>query len=470
MKATISLMAAAITMVTCLGDDDLPNPRDIPPDQRIACLNRVADRAGSANAAQHYERASKVFKNHFELAPRDYAEETDLWDRTFENEWRLAVAPQWSKTEQRLVKVWLDANRETLATVEGATKQKMCFHAFDANAMSMLEAAPPEVSMESAFLFKLAGVQANAEALAGRWDSAWDWNLRLIRMADHARQQPLLIQQWIGLRVERGACEQAMHFLARAAPEDPRRITRALEELSRNRCSDELTEFAEDLFVVDMLERYYGWAAEPEKYEDVNQMVSTMLDGAVADLLRHDEHKRPFTSADAFRQALHEHSLEQAWQHHLAQKDRYGQWLSKPPGERWKAAEDFRRAAREFNEEDPISRLLGGLIDADQSAYVTALTEAHRNALTSILAVKGYQERWGRLPRKLKTACHKSAGCDPTDPFTGESLRYRVADDGEHFTIYSVGPDQWDDGGKHKGFEKANGDFVFWPPQPYDAD
>ncbi len=57
------------------------------------------------------------------------------------------------------------------------------------------------------------------------------------------------------------------------------------------------------------------------------------------------------------------------------------------------------------------------------------------------------------------------------DPFSGNSLVYKRTRDG--FTLYSVGLDQDDDGGRHHpqfgeftDGRKHDGDYVFWPPVP----
>jgi hypothetical protein len=49
----------------------------------------------------------------------------------------------------------------------------------------------------------------------------------------------------------------------------------------------------------------------------------------------------------------------------------------------------------------------------------------------------------------------------PQDPYSSGPLIYRTTEGG--FTLYSIGADFKDDGGKHVGWSSEDGDFVFWP-------
>jgi len=449
---------------------DLEDPREVPAAERIAYINQVADRAGRDNARPHYSRAVATYKSPYDLAAKAPEKEAELWVEVLgEGEWQLAISREWSTDEQRLIHQWLRANKETLAAVEKATDEAKYFEPLKAESNRLFDALPLESSANLTKLFKLAAIHANAEALGGRWENAWAWNGRLRRIANHLYQQPFSIQHLMGMRIERGACEQALGFLRHALPEHSRRTVQAIARQAEHQCPDELVEFAENLCALDMIELLYAWAADPSEHAKFGETVEALV-GPASDLwrefVREEPGKRPFAGIDEFREALRKSSVEQAWECQLALNKLYAEWHAKPFPEAWKEVEAFRQAVQNQASTEPVQLLSNSLLDPDQYRYMRTVTIADRNALTSVIGVKSYQERWGRLPRKLENACPESLGHDPTDPFSGEPLRYRASDDGQSFVIYSVGPDQDDDGGKHSGFKKGDGDLVLWPPQP----
>jgi hypothetical protein len=464
-----TLLLSALPLIAAAGLD-LKDAREVPAPERIAYINQVADRAGRDNARPYYSRAMATYKSPYDLAAKAPENEAEVWVEVLgEGEWELAISRKWSKDEQRLIHEWLRANKEALAAVEEATDEAKYFEPIKAESNRLFDALPLESSANLTKLFKLAAIHANAEALGGRWESAWAWNGRLRRMANHLYQQPFFIQHMMGMRIEGGACEQALEFLQHALPEHSGRMVRAIALQAEHQCPDELVEFAENVYALDTIEFFYAWAAEPTKHAKFGETVEAMV-GPGSDLfrefLREEPGKNPFAGVDEFREALRGSSVEQAWECQLALNKLYAEWHAKPFPEAWKEVEAFRQAVRKQASTEPVQLLSNSMLDPDQYRYMRALTVARRNAVTSVIGVKSYQERWGRLPRKLENACPESLGHDPTDPFSGEPLRYRVSDDGQSFVIYSVGPDQDDDGGEHNGFKKDDGDFVLWPPQP----
>ncbi len=461
MGTTLLLSAAFLIAAAAL---DLKDPREVPAPERIAYINQVADRAGRDNARPHYSRAVETYKSPYDLAP-DVPEEADRWLEVFKDEWRLALSREWSKGEQRLIHEWLRANKAALAAVEKATDEAKYFEPIKAESNRLFDALPFEAMASLSNLSKLAAIHANAEALGGRWEDAWAWNERLRRIANHLYQQSFLIQQLAGMKVEAGATQQALHFLEQASPQHPGRMVRAIAQQAEHHCPDEVIDFAENLYALDTIELFYAWAADPSKHAKFGETAEAMV-GPAFDLLHAPSQKRPFDTVDGLRAALSKSSVEQAWECQLALNKLDAEWHAKPFPEAWKEVEAFRQAVQKQASTEPVQLLCNSMFDPDHYRYMRALTTANRNALTSVIGVKSYQERWGRLPRKLENACPEPLGHDPTDPFSGEPLRYRASDDGQSFVVYSVGPDQDDDGGKHSGFKKGDGDFVLWPPQP----
>ncbi len=87
------------------------------------------------------------------------------------------------------------------------------------------------------------------------------------------------------------------------------------------------------------------------------------------------------------------------------------------------------------------------------------LISAQRGTRT-VLELYACRDRTGDFPDTLKAL----GGEFSTDPFSGGPFIYGRADDG--FTLYSVGIDRKDNGGRHNprvGENRTNRDFVFWP-------
>lgn len=74
---------------------------------------------------------------------------------------------------------------------------------------------------------------------------------------------------------------------------------------------------------------------------------------------------------------------------------------------------------------------------------------AHIRLLATQLALQCYRSREGRIPLRLEELVPQYLQRDPNDPFNGRALIYRAQ--GTNWVLYSVGPDQVDDGGKSAG-------------------
>ena len=73
---------------------------------------------------------------------------------------------------------------------------------------------------------------------------------------------------------------------------------------------------------------------------------------------------------------------------------------------------------------------------------------AHLRATQTALAVERYRLTEGRLPQSLDNLVPAYMEGVPTDPFDGQSLKYRIRETG--FVVYSVGEDLTDEGGAER--------------------
>ena len=98
---------------------------------------------------------------------------------------------------------------------------------------------------------------------------------------------------------------------------------------------------------------------------------------------------------------------------------------------------------------------LGSIIEAAVKA------DARRDAARLGLALYAYRARNGMFPANLDELTPEFIAAAPPDPFDGKPMRMKKTDRG--MTVYSVGPDMIDDGGKPLDEEKK-GDIPFTVP------
>jgi hypothetical protein len=83
-------------------------------------------------------------------------------------------------------------------------------------------------------------------------------------------------------------------------------------------------------------------------------------------------------------------------------------------------------------------------------------------ATVAILALFAYKAKEGRFPESLQQLVDKELILSvPMDPYSDAPLVYKAA--GNRFTLYSVGEDFTDNGGRPCEWDDKDGDHVFWP-------
>ena len=109
---------------------------------------------------------------------------------------------------------------------------------------------------------------------------------------------------------------------------------------------------------------------------------------------------------------------------------------------------------RRFEAVPKMYRLTRGLMP--NLAYITEQDGKHvarLRAARAALAVERYRRTRGPLPETLSDLVPDFLDAVPQDPFDGEPLRYKRLDVG--YVVYSVGPNEADDGGR-TGLEEAD--------------
>ncbi len=108
-------------------------------------------------------------------------------------------------------------------------------------------------------------------------------------------------------------------------------------------------------------------------------------------------------------------------------------------------------AAERFDEVVPAYCMLTHIITPSLGACVKTMLRAQTrlDTLRAAVAVKRYRMRTGEWPETLADLVPDFLNETPVDLGDGGSLRYRVSDD--RVTVYSIGADRVDDGGKVEG-------------------
>lgn len=101
------------------------------------------------------------------------------------------------------------------------------------------------------------------------------------------------------------------------------------------------------------------------------------------------------------------------------------------------------------------SMLLGGLSRVPESM---AANDARLNIGNTAAAIERYRLAAGALPAQLSDLASAHVNATLTDPFDGQTLRYRREGDG--YVLYSIGPNSVDDGGISADSFR-DGDVVF---------
>ena len=124
------------------------------------------------------------------------------------------------------------------------------------------------------------------------------------------------------------------------------------------------------------------------------------------------------------------------------------------------AERPYARRRRVTPPNDPYVAML--IRNYDDFGFVFAKNDAHLRLLRLELALQEYRKRHGRYPATLAQLASEITTAVPLDPFTERPLVYRLQ--GSAYLLYSLGPDQADDGGTPASTRnlgpKTRGDLV----------
>lgn len=354
-------------------------------------------------------------------------------------------------TEQRqLLEEWIGENTESLDHFRQAAYKPVYRPLFSGS--QMLEA---ECFLDLSQLTDMARAvvwNAKLNAENGRFEAAADEIVCAMRFGNHLLQGPRPgIYFLCGMAVQQFACDAALQILDRVPPDTnwPASLQRELEEIFAQ-TPDTLDLTWEQYTLYDIIQRIFtddgqGGGRIPQSGVGSDKMTRLMSPGIT------DAHFDKWEQSDrkTTRQMVDELFVF------------YADVFTQTPFELQQQDIGIIKATYERTVENILYPYI---VNVNAIHRVFYQVKARRGALLTVLAIRQYQDRSGRLPESLETLVTAGLLMEmPMDPFSGQPLVYQST--GSSFQLYSLGPDFDDDLGA-VNVKLGEGDYVFWPPDP----
>ena len=427
------LMSLAGSSAAATPEPPAPNPAD--PVDYIAWINQAVGGDITDNAADDYLRVHKRLTE-------------------FEDEWGDTLTQPWS--DNKAVADWLAANAEALAGFRAAAAKGRCFFRLEHPVAS----GDPRVDA-CMYMVQLPQLNAHRRAVRGliadgyhAWaegdrDRLWQNCLVALRAGHHLDDSPSVMGRLYGV-----TCEAMGYQALRSAfhlSEDRAALTaRVLPELQA--ADPPARSFAEACLLEqvmsrDICQRIFLPGAKEGTWQVSQQTYRALTNLGVPGLERSDVQKMVDIGYEA--------TLQEMEAYFAALND----WGEAPYQTAAARTEQLEQMVT--NSKNPFIRTLVPTLTRLR-IMVDRLT-AERRATRLIAHLFAQQAKDGKFPRSLSRL--DAPGLDElrTDPFSGKDFKYKRS--GDTFTLYTVGENLKDDGGRHDRLwgAKTGGDFVFWP-------
>jgi hypothetical protein len=290
--------------------------------------------------------------------------------------------------------------------------------------------------------------RASLAASQGRYESALDDTVAVLRATGHRSQMPTLIEGLVGVAVQRMTHASLTDLAARAGDElDYAAVAQRLDEADPGTPDFGQAMHLERAMFMDTAQRLFQPDPESGMLVPNAEMVKTYFAASDEDLAAVEKSRLTQAEFDAL--------IEDADGYYRRVSDYMSPSL---PYVEARAA--FEQLATEVqNDPNPLLRAFVPAVGKTRKQQ--AQTEAERRMTHLLFDVLAYRQATGELPDSLDVL---PGGGDLTlDPMTGDSFVYRRT--GDEFTLYSVGADGQDDGGNHNRRGEDGTDLVAWPPQ-----
>jgi len=386
----------------------------------------------TGNAWPYYAKACKLY---VELP--DEVEVTDLYP------W-----PGDLSTDKRpLVAKWLEDNAEAIAQLTQGARQASYRHDLEYTNINHLK---PIRDLTLGLLWRAKTIDLDdADATQPEKDL-----VVCCRVSSHLRQGPHVIEHLAGVALLAQMSRTSLMIVAHAGA-DPALVARLRTSIRGERSPTSDSEFQwlerERLWARANIQSLFEGTRDDSKMREDEAVHFAVLFDYTADQMEAFDLRRGKTLED----------LDNGYA--------YGaEFLSLLPWQAHQQRLDFRQGFASRTRQNPLARRI--MFNVPTTARLRAQMRAEWGALPCCLTVWQYKHDTGEFPPDLLTLMSRSYLNElPIDPYSGQPLVYRRTPDG--FTLYSLGQDFDDDGGRHRpwGKEPDDGDYVFWPVQDQPA-
>jgi hypothetical protein len=431
-------------------------------EEAIRLTRPVADE--SLNAAPIYQKAIDAYNEPPSVKYGTAAEKTNLLDAIKDKDGITEL----TKEELRLLKQWLSDNADSVEFFKQAAEKPHCWWERKVKDDFIISVLMPELS-HTRKLIRLIVWQARLKTHKGDVEGAFDDLLYCYRTGTHFKGPRSLVEQLVGIAIQATAMKDILMILCNQKIDG---------QLLKNFQSKFEGLIAEDTCVTSYeVEKFLALDFVQRCYTDNGRGSGHMIPGRVREFMFEafdDEHidegllkefgiSLAMSAAGANRREIRG-EFEKFY--NIAQ-----QWATKTPWQLHKENVDFEMGFANWSSLKkakywPVLFLMPAILRVNERVYQT---KADTYATLAAIAISKYKQDKGSYPSSLNDLTQAGYLKQiPIDPWGDKPLVYKKTEDG--FTLYSVGPNFVDDGGRvgkdREGKIKMwtdNGDAIFWP-------
>lgn len=371
-----------------------------------------------------------------------------------------------NEPEKRQGQDWLAKNQDVLNLVIAGSDKPYCWDKYESknNNVMMLSVLLPHLSPYKT-LSKILCWNANLLAEEGNYRQGFENILTMLKLGKHIKTEPVIIEQFVGISIENTSVQNLRQILSRynIDKSELAKLQGNLEAIAQEDIF-RINFKAERLCMYDAIQR---WCTDDifggHVCINLKGFVKEMIGGANGT----QEQGFLVSSKSLFRALF----IEPGKKGTLKALDEICDYY-----EKLSALTPYEQRSMETNMHKKLQELTNNTLSAILApAFDKTVTMPYRNkaeivGTTTIIAAIRYKQENGAYPDNLKELL--SAGLVkeiPLDPFSDKPLVYKKTE--KDFTLYSVGPDFVDNGGKvefdkdgkPKMWNAESGNAVFWP-------
>ena len=408
----------------------------------------------SLNAAPLYQKAASAYKEPAWLKQTSGSKrEPDLLRSVGQKRW----PGNFTTEELSAMRRWVSDNAQALELFKQASDKPYCWWKRQAEDGSLPAMNLPELSKVES-LCRVLSWRARLRAYDGRLEEAFEDVLVCYQVGRHYKGPRTLIEQLVGIAIQAGCVQSCFEILGQQQP-DAQLLRDFQEKLEDRVTKDSFTidySFGR-LLALDFLQRCYtdngkgsGHVIPARVLQYLEAMGQSPEDAAafarsLLMTLVSADREQMRAEFDKIYQKVQQWAKMTPWQLRDEQ-GLYGeieQWSGLKRARLW-----------------PLYVLAPATLRLSELAH---LSKAEIEALITALAILRYKNDKAGLPASLQELLEGGYIRKlPMDPYSDGPLVYKRTAGG--FTLYSIGSDFEDDGGKQLGrWGDEGGDRVFWP-------